>query len=323
MSLSRTLLSDNRSGKPALTAERVVARLRFFPLLIGRIEIADITAPAADHQHRLQLRPQFELVGARRNATSATCRPNNAKRRRSPRSASKTEPSFCATTPRIVATPSSVELALAWPSISKSFAATGRFSWHNEKIDATISSPTSPQRLGHPLGLKVRLAGTPLKFGFDGYLGRRPVEDRRLARRRPHRCARRSLGGRAAAPGGGFGRFALQGADQRGRRFDRGFRASIFELDGNSGEGVLALTTDGRKTLQGTLATELLDLNPYVSTVRLMASGDRRARSRQSRSPSRGSIGSISIFACRPARHRQQCQARPHRRSPPTCAAIN
>ena len=35
-------LSDNRTGKPALTAEQVVARLRFFPLLIGRIEIADV-----------------------------------------------------------------------------------------------------------------------------------------------------------------------------------------------------------------------------------------------------------------------------------------
>src|SRR5581483_7282646 len=35
-------LSDNRTGKPALTAERVVARLRFFPLLTGRIEISDV-----------------------------------------------------------------------------------------------------------------------------------------------------------------------------------------------------------------------------------------------------------------------------------------
>ncbi len=35
-------LSDNRTGKPALTAEHVVARLRFFPLLVGRIEIADV-----------------------------------------------------------------------------------------------------------------------------------------------------------------------------------------------------------------------------------------------------------------------------------------
>ena len=36
-------LGDNRTGADALTAEHVIARLRFFPLLTGRIEIADIT----------------------------------------------------------------------------------------------------------------------------------------------------------------------------------------------------------------------------------------------------------------------------------------
>ena len=36
-------LGDNRTGAPALTAEQLVVRLRFFPLLIGRIEIADVS----------------------------------------------------------------------------------------------------------------------------------------------------------------------------------------------------------------------------------------------------------------------------------------
>src|SRR5262245_26256815 len=36
-------LGDNRTGAPALTAEQVVARLRFFPFLTGRIEIADVS----------------------------------------------------------------------------------------------------------------------------------------------------------------------------------------------------------------------------------------------------------------------------------------
>ncbi|MEA2956479.1 MAG: AsmA protein, partial [Alphaproteobacteria bacterium] len=36
-------LEDNRTGAPALTAEKVVARLRFFPFLTGRIEIADVS----------------------------------------------------------------------------------------------------------------------------------------------------------------------------------------------------------------------------------------------------------------------------------------
>jgi AsmA protein len=47
------------------------------------------------------------------------------------------------------------------------------------------------------------------------------------------------------------------------------------ELDGNSAEGVLTFATDGRKTLQGTLAADTLDLSPYVSTVRLLTANQR------------------------------------------------
>ena len=43
VSFDDLILGDNRTGAPALTAEHMVARLRFFPLLIGRIEIADVS----------------------------------------------------------------------------------------------------------------------------------------------------------------------------------------------------------------------------------------------------------------------------------------
>src|SRR5262245_13984703 len=42
VSFDDVMLGDN-TGAPALTAEHVVARLRFFPLLIGHIEIADVS----------------------------------------------------------------------------------------------------------------------------------------------------------------------------------------------------------------------------------------------------------------------------------------
>ena len=47
------------------------------------------------------------------------------------------------------------------------------------------------------------------------------------------------------------------------------------ELDGNSAEGVLSFATAGRKTLQGTLASDTLDFSPYVSTVRLLTGNQR------------------------------------------------
>src|SRR5436853_4506146 len=43
VSFDDVALGDNRTGAPALTAEHVIARLRFFPFLAGRIEHGDIS----------------------------------------------------------------------------------------------------------------------------------------------------------------------------------------------------------------------------------------------------------------------------------------
>src|SRR5439155_24180517 len=43
VSFTDVSLADQRVGTPALTAERLVVRLRFFPFLAGQIEIADVT----------------------------------------------------------------------------------------------------------------------------------------------------------------------------------------------------------------------------------------------------------------------------------------
>ena len=37
------LLGNDRTGEPAVAADELTARLRYFPLLAGRIEIADVT----------------------------------------------------------------------------------------------------------------------------------------------------------------------------------------------------------------------------------------------------------------------------------------
>ncbi len=270
-------LSDNRTGKPALTAEHVVARLRFFPLLVGRIEIADV----------LLQRPTITIVfNADRSSNWSghveTLARNLQAEQRQTTSFSEIriengtiilrDESY-----KIVETLSSVELSLAWPSISKSFAATGRFTWHNEKVDATISFTDFLATLrGDRSGLKVRLAGAPLKFGFDGYLSHRPTLKIEGALAADTSSLRETLRwtGAQPPPGGGFGRFALK-AQTNVVGGTIGLSGVHIELDGNTGEGVLTLATDGRRTLQGTLATELLDLSPYVSTVRLMASGER------------------------------------------------
>ena len=43
VSFRDVMLGDDRTGEPAVVADELTARLRYFPLLAGRIEIADVT----------------------------------------------------------------------------------------------------------------------------------------------------------------------------------------------------------------------------------------------------------------------------------------
>src|SRR4051812_21962989 len=132
-------LEDNRTGAPALTAEHVVARLRFFPFLTGRIEIADVSL----------VRPTVAIVfnPDRSSNWSGHIEALARNLQRAPgRTASFSEIRIEDGTiilrdqkHKVVETLSHVEFALAWPSISRSFAATGGFGWRGEQIAASIS----------------------------------------------------------------------------------------------------------------------------------------------------------------------------------------
>ena len=170
-----------------------------------------------------------------------------------------------------------IDLSLAWPSISRSFAATGQFDWRGERVDGAISASDFLAALsGDRSGLKARLSSAPLKVAFDGSVADRTsmMMEGTLTIDSPSlRSAMGWMGG--APPGsGGFGRFALKA------------RANVVgpsialtnvnvELDGNVAEGVMTYANNGRQTLQATLAAGNLDFTPYISTFRLLASGAR------------------------------------------------
>jgi AsmA protein len=170
-----------------------------------------------------------------------------------------------------------IDLSLAWPSISRSFAATGQFNWRGERVDGAISASDFVAALsGDRSGLKARIASAPVKLAFDGTVADRTsmmMEGTLTVDSTSLRDALRWTG-RAPPGSGGFGRFALKArANLVG--------ASIaltnvnVELDGNVAEGVMTYSDNGRQTLQATLAAGALDLTPYVSTFRLLASGAR------------------------------------------------
>src|SRR6201999_2260060 len=170
-----------------------------------------------------------------------------------------------------------IDLSLAWPSISRSFAATGQFDWRGERVDGSISIGDFLAALsGDRSGFKARLASAPLKLAFDGTAANRTslmMEGTVTIDSTSLRTALRWTG--QAPPGsGGFGRFAL-----KARANVVGGSVALtnvnIELDGNVAEGVMTFNNSSRQTLQATLAAGNLDFTPYISTFRVLASGQR------------------------------------------------
>ncbi|MET0878596.1 MAG: AsmA family protein, partial [Tardiphaga sp.] len=279
ISFANVALGDG--NEPALTADRLTAQLRFFPLFAGRIEIADVALT----------RPRINVVigqDGRSNwlglieSLARTLDPKTTKRPDHVASFSEIRVGGGTIVVKdasrgVTETLTDVEMALAWPSISKSFAATGRFAWNGEAIDASISlTDFAAALVGDRTGIKIRLSGAPVKAAFDGSLSMRPTLkiDGTLAADAPSLRDTLRWAGLKPLTGGGFGPFAL-----KAKTNVSGGTISLstvnVELDGNTAEGVLTFATDGRQTLQGTLAANELNLTPYISTVRLLTSNER------------------------------------------------
>jgi len=269
VSFADVVLGDAK--RPALTAERLTARLRFFPLLIGHVEIADVTLERPSIAIEIEPNGQTnwsglietlarsQIAGATRVATFSEMRIDGGTV--TVRKAGKT-----------VETLTDMEFSLAWPSISTSFGATGRFTWHDQPVDASLTLADFTAALaGNRTGLKLRVAGSPLKAAFEGSISVKPTLKIEGTLAADAASLREALiwTGQQPLPGGGFGRFSIK-AQTNVVGGTIGLSGVNVELDGNAAEGVLTFATDGRQTLQGTLAADTLDLSPYVSTIRLL-----------------------------------------------------
>src|SRR3954469_5481147 len=262
---------------PALQVDVLTANLRLLPLLLRRFEIADV----------MMLRPQIHV--AREAGGESNWTPFVERIARTMKPGAENRVSFSEiriqdgvlkyedATNHVTEQLGDIDLSLAWPSISRSFAATGQFDWRGERIDGSISAGDFVAMLsGDRSGLKARLVSAPLKLAFDGAVANRTslmMEGIVTVDSVSLRNALRWMG--QQVPGsGGFGRFAL-----KARANVVGGSVALtnvnVELDGNAAEGVMTVANNGRQTLQATLAAGNLDFTPYISTVRLLASGAR------------------------------------------------
>src|SRR5712664_2351096 len=205
-------LKGGGTADPALAVDVLTANLRLLPLLLRRFEIADV----------MMLRPHIHVVRDANGESNWTPFIDTIARTMKPGADNQVSFSeiriqdgvlnYEDTASHLSETLGDIDLSLAWPSISRSFAATGQFDWRGERVDGSISVSDFIAALsGDRSGLKARLASAPLKLAFDGTVANRTstmMEGTVTIDSLSLRNALRWMG--QATPGGGFGRFALK-----------------------------------------------------------------------------------------------------------------
>lgn len=270
-------LKGGGTTAPALQIDVLTANLRLLPLLLQRFEIADLTLLRP--RIHVSLKPDGESNWTPFIQTIARTMKPGAENQvsfseiRIQDGALDYEDAVTHATEKF----EDIDLSLAWPSISRSFAATGQFDWRGERVDGSISfSDFGAALSGDRSGLKARIASPPLKLAFDGSVANRtsPMMEGTLTVDSPSLRNALRWTGQPQPGSGGFGRFAL-----KARANVVGASIALtnvnVELDGNAAEGVMTYANNGRQTLQATLAADALDFTPYISTFRLLASGAR------------------------------------------------
>jgi len=311
VSLGDVILAGGSDSEPPLIAKELHARLRLVPLLFGHIGASDLSLTHA----------RMALIIGPDGTSNWSGLSQKLARSLTPQGRVTTISEIRIADGTVdVRDPahgidehlSGVEMSFAWPAITRSFAATGRFVWRGETIDASATIADLVAAItGERAGIKVRLTGTPFKIGFEGHVARTPTFRLEGKLAADADSLRNAFGwaGLRPLPGGGFGRFALK-AHMNVVGGVATLSSVNVEMDGNRAEGVMAVTTEGRTILQGTLAADELDLSPLLPA----RAAYRRARlesgTDHARRPDRSRFRFTGFGAAHCARH---CPTRAYR----------
>src|SRR6266404_7547522 len=206
-------LKGGGAGEPALSVDVLTANLRLLPLLLRRFEIADV----------MMLRPHIRVVRDSDGESNWTPFVETIARTMKPGAENQVSFSEIRIQDGVLKYEDAanhvseqlgdIDLSLAWPSISRSFAATGQFDWRGERVDGSVSASDFVAALsGERSGVKARLASSQLKLAFDGTVSNRTSAMMEGTLTIDTASLRNALQwtGQPVPGGGGFGRFALK-----------------------------------------------------------------------------------------------------------------
>ncbi len=257
------------SDDPFVVADKVTARLRLLPLLIGRMEL-----------------DAFELVQPRVHLiTEADGRANWAMARTDagnggPAIADLALGRLQIDNGTVVYDDlagkrheelTAVDLGLTWASAASAANGNGKLQWRGETIEFN-GSVASPLDLfaGKGSSLRFAIASTPLRLSFNGkalgldgadFEGDASVSTPSL--RKVVSWLGTPLGnGSILGPASIEGQLSWHGSGLS-------FSKAAFSLDGNDARGAVSIDFGGaRPAIQGTIAADKLDLSPYFEAAR-------------------------------------------------------
>lgn len=255
--LEQVRLDDGE--RAGITAGSLVATIRLLPLFYGSIEIAAITF------ERPRLALEIGTNGIRIAGLPLYPQAPIEERVRSPELRIVDGVVELRTADaEAFDTLTAVEASLAWSS--SGLTASGTFEWRRMPVAATlVVADIAALRSGARSGLRLRLEAERLRLGFEGGLAFRNGPQAEGVLAADGKSLRVVLSGLGLDPLtlSGFGPFALKGQIAL-TPSALAFSGLSIELDGNIAEGGLSLKRDGERVLlQGTLASETLDLTRY------------------------------------------------------------
>src|SRR5215831_738808 len=206
-------LKGSANDEPALRVDVLTANLRLLPLLLQRFEIADV----------MMLRPRIHVKREADGESNWTPFIQTIARTMKPGADNQVSFSEIRIQDGVLTYEDAanhareklddIDLSLAWPSISRSFAVTGQFDWRGERVDGAISVSDFLAALsGDRSGLKARLSSNPVKLAFDGTVANRTsaLMEGTITIDSPSLRTALNWTGQAPPGSGGFGRFALK-----------------------------------------------------------------------------------------------------------------
>ena len=170
-----------------------------------------------------------------------------------------------------------LDLDVAWPSILASARGSGSLSWRGERVEFTgVAADAVALLAGGASPVRFAVAATILRASFAGEASTAGSFqlDGRASASTPSLRRAIEWTGTPTGPGAILGAASIEGAAHwAGRAIS--FETATVELDGNRAEGALSFVlADTRPAVEGTIASERLDLTPYAEAARGSATAE-------------------------------------------------